>query len=132
MNNRFYIRFGEIPKTEKSKIYRNGDKLIGEEPGVSVYDAVFYDEEWKIIYPNPSTQHTAQDINDFVLDIARNNSFKRQAYLVSGDKVGIGQDGEPLIINVKIIQNITSQFGYDLENDIVEEQIVETISEALD
>ena len=132
MNNRFYIRFGEIPKTEKSKVYRNGDNAIGEEPGVSVYDAVFYDGEWKIIYPNPSTEHTAQDINDFVLDIARNNSFKRQAYLVSGDKVGIGQDGEPLIVNVKIIKNITSQFEYNLENDTVEEQIAKTISEDLD
>ena len=116
--SKFYIRFGEIPKTEKSKVYRNGDNVIGEESGVSVYDAVFYDGEWKIIYPNPSTEHTAQDINDFVLDIARNNSFKRQAYLVSGDKVGIGQDGEPLIVNVKIIKNITSQFEYNLENDI--------------
>lgn len=132
MNNRFYIRFGEIPKTEKSKVYRNGDSVIGEEPGVSVYDTVFYDGEWKIIYPNPSTEHTAQDINDFVLDIAKNNSFKRQAYLVSGDKVGTGQDGEPLIVNVKIIQNITSQFEFNLENDMTTEQVAETVDKTSD
>lgn len=130
MSQRFYIRFGEIPKTEKSKVYK-GDRVIGEELGVSVYDAVFYDGEWKIIYPNPSTEHTAQDINDFVLDIAKNNSFKRQAYLVSGDKVGVGQDGEPLIVNVKIIHNITGQFEYNLENDMAIEQVVETVVETL-
>ena len=33
-----FYRFGEIPKNEKSCIWR-GEEKIGEEPGVSVYEA---------------------------------------------------------------------------------------------
>ena len=37
-----------------------------------------------------------------------NNPSK--VYLVSGKKVGIGSDGEPVIKNVKIIKDLTEQF----------------------
>lgn len=47
---KFYIRIGEIPKNEKSKIYR-GDAIIGEEIGVSVYNAVQIDNIWHIAMP---------------------------------------------------------------------------------
>ena len=36
---KYYIRFGEIPENETSSIYLGGVKL-GDEFGVSVYDAV--------------------------------------------------------------------------------------------
>lgn len=110
---KYYIRFDEIPPDEKSKIYR-GDAIIGEEQGVSVYDTVFYDGEWKIIYPNPSTNHTADDIDGFISDITGCGDLR--AYIVIGDKVGIGSDGEPLIKNVKIVEDITEQFKYSEVN----------------
>ena len=34
-----YIRFGEIPKDEKSKVYRS-DSIVREEAGVSVWRAI--------------------------------------------------------------------------------------------
>ena len=37
MSERIYIRIGNIPENERSKIHRNfGDEVIGEEAGVSV------------------------------------------------------------------------------------------------
>jgi hypothetical protein len=33
-----------------------------------------------------------------------------QVYLVSGDEVGIGSDNEPLLKNIKVLDNITEQF----------------------
>lgn len=41
---KYYIRFGKIPKNEISNIYR-GEVKVGEEKGVSVYDAIKIDGE---------------------------------------------------------------------------------------
>ena len=46
INNKQYLRFGEIPLNEKSKIHHRGD-IIGEEIGVSCYD-IFYNEKMNI------------------------------------------------------------------------------------
>ncbi len=97
----YYIRFGDIPEGERSAIgaspnfianmFRTGD----EEEGVSVYDARWLEkkEAWSI-----------DEINVASLDelIAQ----KRPAYLVTGDLVGTGIDGEPLLHNVKIVKQI--------------------------
>ena len=46
-----YIRFGEIPIDEKSKVFYNGEYIIKEEDGVSVFDCEFIDGRLRIILP---------------------------------------------------------------------------------
>lgn len=95
-----YIRFGDIPKNEKSKVY-NGEIEIGTEKGVSVYPA-FEDSEGNIVLglslPITKTSlYTQQHLLEY---------DNRACYLVSGDYVGKGTDGEPLLRNIKIIREI--------------------------
>lgn len=109
---KLYIRIGEIPKNEKSKIYR-GDSVIGEEIGVSVYDAVQIDNIWRIAMP-PSFKEGQGDTYETLIQEVTQCRYEiehpREVYLVSGKKIGIGSDGEPLIKNIKIIKNISEQF----------------------
>lgn len=109
---RYYIRFGKIPPTERSRIHSGGD-VIGEEIGVSCYDAAYIDGEWRIVYPNPCKECTVDTLHGFILGCCGVNKFEdNDAYLITGDKVGYGSDGEPLIRNVRVIANITDQFKY--------------------
>ena len=42
MKNKQYIRFGEIPKDEKSAVHNsNGDKVIGYEKGLDIAESLF-------------------------------------------------------------------------------------------
>lgn len=95
-----YIRFGEIPTDEKSKIYR-GEIEIGIENGVSVYPA-FKTNEGNIILGlnlpiTETTLHTQQHLIEY---------DNRPCYLVKGDYIGKDTDGQPLINNVSIIEKI--------------------------
>ena len=95
-----YIRFGDIPVDGKSKVY-NGEIEIGTEEGISVYPA-FEDKEGNIILGltlpiTRTTLYTQQHLLEY---------DNRPCYLVSGDYIGKGTDGEPLIKNVKIIKEI--------------------------
>ena len=95
-----YIRFGDIPTNGKSKVY-NGEIEIGIEEGISVYPA-FEGKEGNIILglnlPVTKTSlHTQQHLLEY---------DNRPCYLVTGDYVGKGTDGEPLIKNVRIIKEI--------------------------
>ena len=95
-----YIRFGDIPTNGKSKVY-NGEIEIGIEEGISVYPA-FEDKEGNIILglnlPITKTSlHTQQHLLEY---------DNRPCYIVTGDYVGKGTDGEPLIKNVRIIKEI--------------------------
>lgn len=95
-----YIRFGEIPTDEVSKIWC-GEKCIGEEAGVSVYDAKIYDNgAVALCVPTPFIQDTLDTLYKLVLyDTC-------PTYLVAGDCVGKGHDGEPVIKNVQVIREI--------------------------
>lgn len=90
-----YIRYGELPPTGKSRIYNRAGEIIGEEVGVSVFE---YIEGRGIIVPD---NKDAQD--DF---FTLSKSYWKPAYLVTGDEVGIGRDGEPLLKNVKVVKTI--------------------------
>ena len=90
LKKKTYIRIGEIPIGEKSKIHR-GDAVIGEEDGVSVYNAVNIKDKWHIVMPIPFKEGQG-------------------VYLVTGCEVGTGSDNEPLIKNVIILKDLTSQF----------------------
>lgn len=94
-----YIRFGDIPSDEKSKIYRNEEE-IGFEEGVSVYPAFETNGDIIIGLSMPITKttlHTQQHLLEYE---------NRPCYLVTGDYVGKGSDGEPLIKNIRIIKEI--------------------------
>lgn len=97
-----YIRFGEIPTDEKSKIYR-GEIEVGTENGVSVYPA-FKTDEGDIVLGlslpiTKTTLYTQQHLIEY---------DNRPCYLVNGDYIGKDTDGQPLINNVSIIKKIDS------------------------
>ena len=94
-----YIRFGDVPQNEKSKIYC-GEEEIGEENGVSVYRAYEVNGNIVIGLTLPITQttlHTQQHLLEY---------DNRPCYLVKGNYVGEDADGQPLINNVNIIRKI--------------------------
>lgn len=100
-----YIRFGEIPEDGHSKIYLGSEK-VGEEAGVSVYEAVFADNRYYPKLPDNPTESAITDFYEFLLD------SDRKVYLVIGNRIRInGKDNEPLLENVKVIKEITSYFN---------------------
>lgn len=114
MNEKYYIRIGEVPNDEKSIIFKNGIR-IGEESGVSVYNTIlnFQDGRYHIVMPSPFKEGQGrtyecliQQVTQYRLKIGR----PRKIYLVIGDEVGKGSDGEPLLRNVKVIKDITKDF----------------------
>lgn len=97
-----YIRFGEIPTDEKSKIYQ-GEIEVGTENGVSVYPAFKTDEGDIVLGLNlpitKTTLYTQQHLIEY---------DDRPCYLVKGDYIGKDTDGQPLINNVSIVERIDS------------------------
>lgn len=100
--NKLYIRIGEIPPNEESGIYR-GDRQVGKEIGVSVYNGVFIGNKWCIVLPSPLREGEVHTL--YALEWALSQGDR--AYLVTGNLVGKGSDGEPLLKNVKILEDIT-------------------------
>jgi hypothetical protein len=89
-----YIRVGELPPDGKSKIRCRADNsIIGEEEGVSVFE---YIEGRGIVVPN-----NQQARDDFLILM---NSIDKPQYIVIGEEIGVGSDGEPLLRDVKIIK----------------------------
>ena len=105
----YYIRIGEIPEKERSGIYRSGEK-IGEEEGVSVYNAVVDmngdKQHWNIVLPYPLTEVVINDLQIFHTMLNCDVYETPPIYLVEGDVVGCGSSNEPLLRNVKIIQKL--------------------------
>lgn len=100
-NNMIFYRFGEIPKNEKSCIWK-GDEKVGEEPSVSVYEAhKNINGTYSPVIPFPTNEKA---FNDFIYHI---EYFTGNKYLVTGDLLDeTGTDGEPLINNVKILMKL--------------------------
>lgn len=119
-----YIRFGEIPTDEKSKIYR-GEIEVGTENGVSVYPA-FKTDEGDIVLGlslpiTKTTLYTQQHLIEY---------DNRPCYLVNGDYIGKDTDGQPLINNISIIKKIDSyrvkeEKQTEQEKDILEDAILD-------
>lgn len=103
-----YIRFGNIPKNEKSSIF-NGQEKIGEEAGVSVFDTVLINNEWRIVLPYNLKPEVGFDLYNLInakFETCYKVDNPLKVFLVSGDEVGSGSDGEPVIKNVKIIKEL--------------------------
>jgi len=116
-----YIRFGEIPTDEKSKIYR-GEIEVGTENGVSVYPAFKTDEGDIVLGLNlpitKTTLYTQQHLIEY---------DNRPCYLVKGDYVGKDTDGQPLINNISIIEKIDNYRVKD-EKQVKLKPIIEMIT----
>lgn len=96
-----FYRFGEIPKNEKSCIWK-GEEKVGEEFGVSVYEAhKNINGTYSPVIPFPTNEKA---FNDFIYHVAY---FTGNKYLVTGDLLNkTGTNGEPLIKNVKILEEL--------------------------
>ena len=115
---KFYIRIGEIPSDEISAIHR-GDAVIGYEDGVSVYDCVETDGSYRIVMPFPLKEGQGMTYEDLIQEITQCRyeiEYPRNVYLVTGTEVGKGYDNEPLIKNVKILEDLTEQFNTKQDN----------------
>ena len=110
-NQPVYIRFGEIPENERSKrgngIIGDGYKCVGYEDGVSVWDAVLLDDGYHLVAPLNGNSATYGDFsNDAFPDDCYGVKPDDKIYVVTGDEVGKGADNEPLLRNVKIIEQL--------------------------
>ena len=96
-----FYRFDDIPKNEKSCIWR-GEEKIGEEKGVSVYEAhKNINGTYSPVLPFPTNEIA---FNSFIYYI---KYFTGNKYLVTGDLLDeTGTDGEPLIKNIKILMKL--------------------------
>ena len=108
----YYIRIGEIPSDEKSRIHR-GDAIIGEEEGVSVYNCVEINGFYHIVMPLPMKEGQGQTYECLIQNVTECRykiNRPSKVYLVTGDEVGKGSDNEPVIRNVRIIKDITDYY----------------------
>lgn len=106
MSERYFIRFGDIPENEESGIYRSGER-IGTEVGVSVYDAVEVNGDWRILLPAQLKVEIGFDLYSFISRANNAPGYELlPMYLVAGDVVGYGSTNEPLLKNIKIIKQL--------------------------
>lgn len=95
-----YIRFGEIPESGFSSIYQHGEE-VGKENGVSCYRALVDENDTiHICLPLPFTKSRWNVLQGFI------HYDDRNAYLITGDVVGYGSEGEPLLKNIRIAKKI--------------------------
>lgn len=110
--NKEYIRFGEIPKDEKSKIGNGciGDcyETVGHEKGVSVWNcAIDSNGLYCLVAPHGRNSCSYGDFSQAAFpDSCCGCDKNGKIYVVTGDEVGIGSDGEPLLRNVKIVKEL--------------------------
>ena len=101
--DKYYIRFGDFPKSGRSKNYATGEI----EKGVSAYPAKWNVEKnrWEILETQLEEFSALYSLTD---DITEGKG--RPVYLVQGQELlSLGSDGEPMldINNVKIIKKLT-------------------------
>lgn len=120
----YYIRIGELPRDGKSKIYQWEDKThssraaIGEEAGVSVYEAKEVEKGWNGVIPENIKYNSTMDTINYLMKEAIRGD--KPVYVVIGDEVGKGYDGEPVITNVKIIKDISNNLKEIKVNNEIE------------
>ena len=108
-----YIRFGFIPENERSKNFLNGGKL---EAGVSVFDM---DGDVPLIQNDSQLENLScrtveifrdKSRNSWFYDSAEDEAAKNAMHIVTGDEVGRGCAGEPLINSVNIVSEYKPSF----------------------
>ena len=99
-----YIRFGDVPTDEKSRVWASGVP-VAEELGVSVYHAL---ESCGMFFPVLPEESNADGVMDYFMFLLHR---ERPVYLVTGDELGFeGRNREPLLRNVVVLKEITDYY----------------------
>lgn len=99
-----YIRIGNIPDDEQSKVHRS-DILVINEGGISVWKAVEVNGLYYPILPKHPNENTIADYFDHLLH------SDDPVFLVTGTEIFIeGADREPLLIDVTVLKDITHYY----------------------
>lgn len=123
---KLYIRFGEIPENEDSAVHR-GDALIRNEGGVSVWDAVKVNCHYYPILPKHPNENAIADYFNHLL------YSDSKVFLVTGTEIFVeGADREPLLMDVKIIEELTNFYrGHGFYGKLKEKIIRDLIDEGI-
>lgn len=97
-----YLRFGELPQSGKSTNWATGES----EGGVSCYALA-----WDIV----NAQYTLSGTG--LLGALISYTMQGvQPYIITGEEVGKGSDGEPILKNVKIVGSaVNTRDGWNIE-----------------
>lgn len=101
-----FLRFGTWHPSERSRNYARG----GTEDGVSVYDVVWRAKEgrWDVRMP-PESDNPWGPEDTFWTLIKKAEAGEDPIYVVRGDVVGVGHDGEPLIRHIGVVEKVAAQ-----------------------
>lgn len=117
---KYYVRFGKLPKNGRSGISaahqafvlaRTGFRIPKREKGISAYHAKWDGRRKKWIMPTVGWDSYVLGMEELLESAC---AGKRPVYLVAGTEVGEGEDGEPLLAGVSIIEELDVR---DLWND---------------
>lgn len=103
----YYLRIGEIPPNEKSKIYQwdpthTSRIAVGEEKGVSAYRLAYSSiQGWGLDLND--IRHSSTGADTIIELVKAVNTNEKRIYLITGDEVGLGLDNEPVLRNVQVI-----------------------------
>ncbi len=97
--NIIYIRFGLPPESGRSHNYL----FKKDEEGISVYEAIERGRKVRVIMPS----HTGSAC------VTLSGCFQRPIYEVSGNRIGTGSDGEPLLGDCQIVREIEKEVETD-------------------
>lgn len=112
-NEKLYLRFKRLPRSKISGIYRNGVK-VGSELGVSVFEVAEVSGVLRVVLPVYIENKILKNddftpegyMSDFTMLWGEFMDGKITAYLVTGDEICKGHDGEPVLKNVKLIKKL--------------------------
>ncbi len=101
-----FLRFGTWHPSERSRNYASG----GNEDGVSVYDVVWRPKEkrWNVRMP-PESDNPWGPEDTFWTLVKKAETGEDPIFVLRGDVVGVGHDGEPLIRGIVIEKKITAK-----------------------
>lgn len=101
-----FLRFGTWHPSERSRNYARG----GTEDGVSVYDVEWRakDERWNVRMPTESDNPWGPEDTFWTL-LKKAEAGEDPIFVLRGEVVGVGHDGEPLIQHIGVVKRVTSQ-----------------------
>jgi len=97
-----FIRFKDIPENEISGIYDGDLGKIKDEVGVSCYKFIKDGDNYNIILPSIDLGV----VNDLQLFLDEFKYNKISCYLIEAEQVDLGNYGEPVVKNIKIISKL--------------------------
>jgi hypothetical protein len=94
----YFVRFGKWPKNERSRNWLVRHEEVYEN-GVSAYGATFSPHIGRWMLDTVDYAATSGTMQELIYG-------DREIYLVQGDEVGEGADGEPVLRNVRLIKQL--------------------------